>query len=271
MKVVSFNINSLRIRFHQMQELIKNHQPEIIALQETKVNDPDFPLEEVHALGYEVIYHGQKTHYGVATLSKTAPLSARKGFPGDTEADQKRLIITEHLCADGEKLTVINGYFPQGENIKHETKFPAKRKFYKDLMQVLEQEFTPEQRVLVVGDFNISSTDFDIGIGEPNRKRWLQTGKTSFQPEEREWMQRLMDWGFVDNYRQQKPTCNKYYSWFDYRSKGFEDEPKRGLRIDLLLASQGLAPFCIDTGIDYQVRGMERPSDHAPVWSEFKF
>lgn len=270
-KVVSFNINSLRARPHQMEALVEAHQPEIIALQETKVNDPDFPHAMIEDLGYHVEFHGQKTHYGVATLSKKPPLSVQKGFVTDDETSQKRLIITSHECPDGKPLTVINGYFPQGENIKHEVKFPAKRKFYNDLQQLLENSYTPDQRVLVVGDFNISSTDLDIGIGDKNRKRWLQTGKTSFQPEEREWMDRLMAWGFTDSYREQNPTSNEFFSWFDYRSKGFEDDPKRGLRIDLLLASKGLAPFCVNTGIDYAIRGMEKPSDHAPVWSEFKF
>lgn len=271
MKVVSFNINSLRARPHQMEALIAADQPEIIALQETKVNDPDFPLALVQSWGYHVEFHGQKGHYGVATLSKLPPLKVQKGFISDDETSQKRLITTQHLCSDGETITVINGYFPQGENIKHEIKFPAKRQFYNDLQAMLETDYTPQQRVLLVGDMNISSTDLDIGIGDKNRKRWLQTGKTSFQPEEREWMERLMAWGFTDSYREQNPESNAFFSWFDYRSKGFEDEPKRGLRIDLLLASEGLAPFCVNTGIDYAIRGMEKPSDHAPVWSEFKF
>lgn len=271
MKIVSFNINSLRARLHQLEALINKHQPDVIALQETKVNDPDFPLAAVESLGYHVDFHGQKTHYGVATLSKTAPKKVQKGFPTDDETAQRRLILTEHTCPDGQSLILINGYFPQGESIKHEVKFPAKRRFYADLQQLLESSYTPEQRVLVVGDFNISTTDLDIGIGEANRVRWLKTGKTSFQPEEREWMQRLLDWGLIDSYRQQNPDSTEFYSWFDYRSKGFEDDPKRGLRIDLLLASTALAPLCVETGIDYDIRGMDKPSDHAPVWSRFQF
>jgi len=271
MKIVSFNINSLRARFHQMEALINQHHPDIIALQETKVNDPDFPIKAVEDLGYHVVFHGQKTHYGVATLSREKPLAVQKGFPSDDETSQKRLITTRHQCPDGKPLTVINGYFPQGESIHHETKFPAKRRFYEDLQKLLEDNFSPEDRLLVVGDFNISSTDLDIGIGEQNRKRWLRTGKTSFQPEERQWMQRLLAWGLVDTYREEHPESNELFSWFDYRSKGFDDDPKRGLRIDLLLASHGLSGFCSSTGIDYAIRGMEKPSDHAPVWSEFQF
>lgn len=97
-----------------------------------------------------------------------------------------------------------------------------------------------------MGDVNISPTDLDIGIGEDSRKRWLRTGKCSFLPEEREWMQRLLDWGLVDTFRTANPDTQDRFSWFDYRSKGFDDN--RGLRIDLLLASSPLAERCIETG-----------------------
>jgi exodeoxyribonuclease-3 len=112
-----------------------------------------------------------------------------------------------------------------------------------------------------------TSTDLDIGIGEDSRKRWLRTGKCSFLPEEREWMGRLLDWGLVDTFRHENPQTQDRFSWFDYRSKGFDDN--RGLRIDVLLASNPLAERCIETGIDYDIRSMEKPSDHAPVWAKF--
>lgn len=118
-----------------------------------------------------------------------------------------------------------------------------------------------------MGDINISPTDRDIGIGEDNRKRWLRTGKCSFLPEEREWLERLQNWGLVDTFRAANPDCEDRYSWFDYRSRGFDEN--RGLRIDVLMASKPLAERCIATGIDYDIRSMEKPSDHAPVWSEF--
>ncbi len=252
---------------HQLQALIETHQPDVIGLQETKVQDHDFPIEQIEAMGYHSEFCGQKTHYGVAILSKQKPLSVRKGFASDTEESQKRLISCDFQVG-GQVVTVINGYFPQGDSIKHETKFPAKRKFYADLMVHLEQ-YQPEQNVIVMGDINISPTDDDIGIGEPNRKRWLKTGKCSFQPEEREWLQNLLDWGFVDSFRQLEPDTIKY-SWFDYRSKGFDDEPKRGLRIDVILASNNLAPSATESGIDYDNRAMEKPSDHAPIWTNFE-
>ncbi|MFP2768304.1 exodeoxyribonuclease III [Oceanisphaera sp. KMM 10153] len=267
MKVVSFNINGLRARLHQLQALIDKHQPDIIGLQEIKVHDDAFPLADVEAMGYHVHFHGQKAHYGVAMLSKQAPLSIQKGFPGDEEDAQRRMIMGHFARPDGTELTVLNGYFPQGENRSHETKFPAKTRFYADLQRYLTEHHRPDEAVIVMGDVNISHTDLDIGIGEPNRKRWLREGKCSFLPEEREWMDQLMSWGLADTWRLQNPEENERYSWFDYRSKGFNDN--RGLRIDLILATQPLVGQLLETGIDYELRGIEKPSDHAPIWATF--
>ncbi len=267
MKVISFNINGLRARLHQLQALIDKHQPDIIGLQETKVHDDAFPLADVEAMGYHVHFHGQKGHYGVALLSRQAPLEIKKGFPGDEEDAQRRMIMGRFARPDGTELTVLNGYFPQGENRNHETKFPAKTRFYADLQRYLSEYHQPDEALIVMGDVNISHTDLDIGIGEPNRKRWLREGKCSFLPEEREWMDRLLSWGLTDTWRLQNPEENERYSWFDYRSKGFNDN--RGLRIDLILATRPLVGQLTDTGIDYELRGIEKPSDHAPIWATF--
>ena len=120
-----------------------------------------------------------------------------------------------------------------------------------------------------MGDMNISPSDQDIGIGEDNKKRWLRTGKCSFLPEEREWLDTLYSWGLKDTYRVIHPEDSETYSWFDYRSKGFEREPKRGLRIDLITATSALSDKVIGSGVDYEIRAMEKPSDHCPIWTEF--
>lgn len=272
MKIVSFNVNSVRMRLHQLEALVLEQAPDVIGLQETKVQDHEFPIEALRELGYEAIFIGQKTHYGVALLYKNTVklLAEQKGWKDDDETAQKRMIIGDFEDASGKVVRVLNGYFPQGESRTHEIKFPAKQKFYEDLMAYLNTECSPEQDVVVMGDFNISPQDIDIGIGEVNRKRWLKQGKTSFLPEEREWWATLMNWGLKDTYRVINPEDDKTFSWFDYRSKGFEDEPKRGLRIDTLLATAPLAEKTVGTGICYEIRGMEKPSDHAPVWTEFK-
>ena len=268
MKIISFNVNSVRSRLHQLAAVIEKHRPEIIALQETKVQDQDFPRADIVALGYRSIWFGQKTHYGVALLSRSTPSDVQYGFAGDDDGAQRRLIAANYPLQEG-SLRVVNGYFPQGESRDHPVKFPNKARFYADLLDDLSSRCNPGERLLVVGDMNVAPQDCDIGIGELNAKRWLRSGKCSFLPEEREWLQRLCDWGFVDTFRNCHPDTNDRFSWFDYRSRGFEADPPRGLRIDLILASERLAGHCVAAGIDYDIRAMEKPSDHAPVWAEF--
>ena len=271
MKFVSFNVNSLRMRPHQMEALIAQDNPDVIGLQETKVTDEQFPLEMIHELGYEAFYHGQKTHYGVAMLVKKSLIeedpsiadSVIKGFPGEAEDHQRRFI---GLKVKG--IMVFNGYFPQGESRKHETKFPAKEAFYANLSKLLSDNYTPETPIVVMGDMNISPEDKDIGIGDDNAKRWLRTGKCSFLPEEREWYQKLYAWGLQDSFRMHYPEDDTALSWFDYRSKGFERTPRHGLRIDHILLTKPLAEKCTGAGINLDVRGMEKPSDHCPIWAE---
>ncbi|MAD45964.1 MAG: exodeoxyribonuclease III [Oceanospirillaceae bacterium] len=266
--IMSFNINGVRARPHQLQAIRESVDPDVIGLQETKVHDDQFPLADIESLGYHVEYFGQKSHYGVALLSKVAPEFVQKGWPWDDEDAQKRLIHARYQI-NGQTWNVLNGYFPQGESRDHEIKFPAKERFYADLMRYLQETFTPQDRVIVMGDLNISPEDTDIGIGDANAKRWLRTGKCSFLPEERAWYQDLLAWGLKDTYRKLYPVSNELFSWFDYRSKGFDDDPKRGLRIDHILATAPVYDECTDAGICYDIRAMEKPSDHAPIWSKF--
>lgn len=270
MKVVSFNANSIRTRQHQLEAIVERHNPIVIGVQETKVTDEDFPIEAIQSLGYECAFFGQKTHYGVALLWKDVNcLEVNKGFPGDTEEAQRRMIMGQFEW-EGKKLNILNGYFPQGENREHPVKFPAKEKFYQDLKSYLENHCNPSDDVIVMGDYNVAPVDEDLGIGPQNVKRWLKDGKTSFLPEEREWLQAIADWGLVDTYRHLYPDTTDVYSWFDYRSRGFDREPRRGLRIDHIYATKTLIDRVKDSGSDYDVRAMERPSDHCPVWTEFQ-
>ena len=132
MKIVSFNINSIRARPHQLIHLRDTLNPDVIGLQETKVNDPEFPIDEIKEIGYHSEFWGQKGHYGVAILSKEKPMEVVKGFIDDSADDQKRFIQGTFKWKK-EKITILNGYFPQGENRAHETKFPKKIKYYDDL------------------------------------------------------------------------------------------------------------------------------------------
>ena len=119
-----------------------------------------------------------------------------------------------------------------------------------------------------MGDMNVAPEDIDVGIKPENAKRWIKTGKCAFLPEERQWLQNLKSWGLEDSFRVMNSEDNSY-SWFDYRSRGFEQDPKRGLRIDLILASPAAMNLLSGTGIDTVARGYEKPSDHCPVWADF--
>jgi exodeoxyribonuclease-3 len=267
-RVVSFNINGVRARPHQLEALRDKYDPDIIGLQETKVQDADFPRQMIEDLGYHVAFYGQKSHYGVALLSKEAPQHVEYGLPSDGDEGQRRLVAGTYRFGD-DSLTVLNGYFPQGESRDHPVKFPHKQRFYAELADLLSTRYSPDQNLMVIGDMNVAPLDRDIGIGPDNAKRWLRTGKCSFLPEEREWLGRLMDWGLCDTFRDRYPDIDDRFSWFDYRSRGFEREPRRGLRIDLLLATLGLQSRIQDAGIAYDIRGMEKPSDHCPIWVDF--
>jgi exodeoxyribonuclease-3 len=264
-RVVSFNINGVRARPHQLEALRERYDPDIIGLQETKVQDADFPREQIEALGYHVAFYGQKSHYGVALLSKEPPLEVSLGLPDDDEAAQRRLIGGRYRFGDDE-IIVLNGYFPQGESRDHPVKFPHKQRFYAGLAELLERQYRADQNLMVIGDMNVAPLDKDIGIGADNARRWLRTGKCSFLPEEREWLGRLTAWGLSDTFRHRHPEVDDRFSWFDYRSRGFEREPKRGLRIDLMLATPPLQSRISDAGIAYDIREMEKPSDHCPIW-----
>jgi len=271
LKVCSFNINGIRARPHQLEAVKARIDPDILGIQECKVADEEFPAELVESVGYRTRFHGQKGHYGVALLSKEEPLEIVKGLPEDPEDAQRRAITGRYGLPGGGELIVINGYFPQGESRSHPVKFPGKARFYGDLAAYLRGHFSPDQHLVLMGDMNVAPLDLDIGIGPDNARRWLREGKCSFLPEEREWLQVLTDWGLYDAYRTVHPEVDDRFSWFDYRSKGFEREPRRGLRIDLILVSAPLRERLVEAGIDYDIRAMDRPSDHCPVWAGFQF
>jgi len=267
MKFVSFNANGIRARLHQIEALLNLHAPDVIGIQETKVEDGQFPLAQLQEMGLHIEFFGQKSHYGVALLSRQKPLRVAMGLAGGDE--QKRLISADYALADGGTVSVINGYFPQGESRDHPVKFPNKAKFYQDLLQLLQQQYQPGQNLILMGDMNVAPLDNDIGIGEDNAKRWLRTGKCCFLPEERQWLQELSAWGLVDSYEQQHPQDGaQRSSWFDYRSGGFSANPRRGLRIDLILATPAVNNRQRACEIDQDIRAMEKPSDHCPVWLE---
>ncbi len=264
MKIISFNVNSVRLRLHQLQVIVENHQPQIIGLQETKVQDHDYPFDAIKELGYESIIHGEKTHRGVALLTNLPIIESACGLDIGPSETQTRLIYCK-LDWLGRELHVFNGYFPQGDNLAHPTKFSDKRSFYADLLAHLQKFHNKDEEIIVMGDLNVAPQDIDIGIDHP--ESWLRRGACSFLPEERDWLNKLYEWGLSDSYRYIKPE-GKDYSWFDYRTRAFDRSHKPGLRIDHILLTPALLDLVKDSGVDYPIRAMEKPSDHVPVWTE---
>ena len=267
-RTISFNVNGIRARLHQLEQVLKQHEPDVLGLQEIKVSDEEFPVDAVTNMGYKVDFFGQKGHYGVALLSKIDALNITRGYPSDSIDAQRRMIHGEYSF-NGKTLHVINGYFPQGESRKHPTKFPAKQKYYSDLINYINDNFSADDNLVVMGDMNVAAQDIDVGLTPENAKRWLQRGICCFLPEEREWLKNLMDCGLTDTFRLMNSNDDTSYSWFDYRSRGFDQEPKRGLRIDLILSSAPLTQKLVSTGIDFETRASEKPSDHCPIWADF--
>ena len=259
-RIICFNINGLRARPHQLQALKEKYDPDVIALQEIKVSDEDFPEQIPTELGFNYYNYGQKGFHGVAIFSKQAPINIIKGLEGAEDEAQKRYIQCDYSTNTG-PLSICNSYFPQGENRKHPDKFPYKDRYYKRITNHIKNLNT---NVVLTGDFNIAPDRNDIGMNEDGIKRWLSQGHTAFLPEEIEWYKKLTDLGLADIWRERNPDSTKC-SWFDYRSRGFDQDPKRGLRIDHFLLSKNVQEKYMNSEIDHELRAMEKPSDHCPV------
>ena len=260
---MSYNVNGIRARFHALEQVLLEQSPDIVGLQEVKIADEIFPHQWFKERGYYSKSYGIKGRHGVALISKQPLQNVQYGLNCERTDPQRRLIAGDIATEQG-SVTVYNGYFPQGENQSHPTKFEDKRQYYAHLQQRLAKHQNGD-KFIVMGDFNVARGDRDIGIGADNAKRWLRTGTCCFLPEEREWIEKIMALGLVDCYRHQHPDAD-IYSWFDYRSGGFDKNPRRGLRIDYIMASENLLEYCGDSDILLEYRGREKPSDHCPIY-----
>lgn len=248
-KVASWNVNSLRVRLPVVLDWLATHQPDALALQETKLTDEDFPVESIREAGYEVCYSGQKTYNGVAILARSALQDVIKGFP-DYHDPQKRV-----LAASLGDYRLINVYIPNGSAVGSD-KYAYKLEWLTRLIEFIKSEQTRYGQLILMGDFNIAPEDRDVH----DPIAW-QDGILCSKAE-REAFSRLLDTGMMDAFRlfdQPEQT----YSWWDYRMQAFRR--KMGLRIDIILISKDMAKTCSQCYIDIEPRRQERPSDHAPV------
>ena len=254
MRITTWNVNSLRTRIERVVAWLERHQPDVLCLQETKVVDEDFPLDRFEALGYQAVFRGQKTYNGVAIISRESAEEVVSDLPGDDASAEARL-----LAATIGDLRIVDVYVPNGKDIASE-KFPYKIGWLTRLERMLRDAHDlSEDRVVLLGDFNIAPADQDVY--DPDRWR----GKVHFHWKEHEILARFFDAGFTDLLRHLEPSSEQF-TWWDYRGGAFPRN--RGLRIDLVLGTARLLDQVASVTVDREERKGDKPSDHAPVTLE---
>lgn len=253
LKIATWNVNSLRVRLPQVLEWLSARQPDILALQETKLPDADFPGNELAGAGYQVVFSGQKTYNGVALLSRAPAVDIVTELPG-LDDPQRRM-----LGASIGQLRVLNLYVPNGQAVGTD-KYAYKLDWLDRLVAYVQAQLAAHPRLVVLGDFNIAPEDRDVY----NPEEWA--GKIMCSEPERAAFRQLLELGLKDTFRlfDQEEAV---FSWWDYRAAAFRRN--LGLRIDHVLASPALAAVCTGCKVDKEIRRLERPSDHAPVTAEF--
>jgi exodeoxyribonuclease-3 len=254
MKLATWNVNSLKVRLPQVLDWAGRHRPDVLCLQETKLQNDRFPAMELRAAGYEPLANGQKTYNGVAILARTAARDEATAIPGFTD-EQKRV-----LAATIGGVRVICAYVPNGESVSS-GKYQYKLGWLEAFRGWLGQELSRHPRLAVLGDFNVAPEDRDVH----DPKAW--EGQVLFSEPERAAFRKLTGIGLSDAFRLfEQPE--RSFTWWDYRMNAFRR--KMGLRIDHILLSEELAKRCTACTIDVEPRKAERPSDHAPVIAELK-
>jgi len=253
LSVATWNVNSLRVRLPQLVEWLAANPTDVIALQETKLSDPEFPRAEIEALGYRVAFAGQKTYNGVATLSRLPIEDVVMDLPG--LGDPQRRVLAATIAG----VRVINVYVPNGQAVASE-KYRYKLTWLAALENFVRDEIKEHPKLLIVGDFNIAPEDIDVH----DPVAWA--GSVLVSPEEREALNRIRSLGLRDLYREFE-QAERSFSWWDYRQGAYRRN--NGLRIDLILGSSAMAAHCRSCRIDREPRALERPSDHAPCRADF--
>jgi exodeoxyribonuclease III len=252
MKLATWNVNSLNVRLPHVEQWCTQAQPDVLGIQETKMEDAKFPRAAIEALGYEVAFSGQKTYNGVAILAKQPIRDVVTDVPGLDDPQRRILIATV-----GE-IRVANLYVVNGQAVGSE-KYAYKLDWLDKVTRFLEGELRNDPRLIVMGDFNIAPDDRDVY----DPVAWHEQILCSTP--EREALRRLLDLGLSDSFRQFDDAAGKF-SWWDYRQAGFRRD--LGLRIDLVLASAPLMERAAAASIDREPRTWERPSDHTPALLE---
>ncbi len=255
MRLITWNVNSVRQRLPRLVALLGRHEPDVVCLQETKVTDDDFPVAELTAAGYQSVTFGQRAYNGVAILAHETPTSVSLGFSGDPVPEESRV-----LAATVGAVRLVDVYVVNGKSVE-DPAYQVKLAWLDALIAHLAAAEDPTRPLIVTGDFNVAPADLDVHDAE------LWEGKNLASEPERERIRRLEAWGLVDLGRQANGDDVGPFTWWDYRMGAFHRG--WGLRIDLVLGSARVAERLISVEVDREERkptaGEGKPSDHAPV------
>jgi exodeoxyribonuclease-3 len=253
-RIATFNVNGCNARQAALLRWLEESRPDVACLQELKMPSERFPADALRGAGYEAIWHGQKSWNGVAILSRRgAPVERRRALPGAAEDLHSRYI--EAAVGD---VVVASLYLPNG-NPAPGPRFDYKLRWFDRLLRHGAELLAEQRPIVLAGDFNVIPTDLDVYAPE----RWRDDAL--FRPEVRSAYQKLLDLGWVDAVRTLHPD-ERIYTFWKYLRNAFPRDA--GLRIDHLLLSPPLASRLVAAGVDRDVRGREKASDHAPVWIE---
>ncbi len=257
MRIATWNVNSIKQRIENLTAWLKERQPGIVCLQETKCVDEAFPRLELEALGYNLAFHGQKTFNGVAILSKLRFDGVTTGLPGDDGDDHARFIEASFSTRRG-ALRVVSLYLPNGNPVGTE-KYPYKLKWMDRLFEYARERLKLEEELILCGDYNVIPAPADVY--DPSA--WVDDAL--FRPQTREKFRALTHLGLSDALRA-TTDADGLYSFWDYQAGAYQKN--RGLRIDHILLSPRATDRLQGAGIDKHVRSWEKPSDHVPVWAD---
>jgi len=256
MRIASFNANSIRSRLALILEWMKANDCDVLAVQETKVADEEFPVSEINSAGYEVVFTGQKSYNGVAILSKEPLEDVQKGL-GWMPEDEEARVIRGKLRG----VTIVNTYVPQGTAVDS-PRFQYKIKWIRGMRDYFERDFSPDDLIVWVGDFNVAREPIDVYDPEG------LYGSVCFHPDEHKALDYVKDWGFVDIFRKHHPGEPGHYTFWDYRIPN-AFKRKMGWRLDHIWATRPMAECSVDCWIDTEPRTREKPSDHTFIAADF--
>ncbi len=255
LKVATFNANSIRARLEVVLDWMKREAPDVLAFQETKVQDKDFPVAVFQGIGYHVVFRGQKSYSGVAVASREEPEQVASGFGDGEEADEARLI---RLVIRG--VPIVSTYVPQGRSVDS-PHFQRKLAWFERLRDLFDRDYSPDGPLLWMGDFNVAPQPEDVH--DPKGLR----NHVDFHPEARAALQRVREWGFIDVFRKHHPEAGHYTFW-DYRVRT-NLERNRGWRVDHIWATEPLARKSLRSWVDVEARRVKGASDHTFLVAEF--